>query len=150
MTVCNMFEKPIRRQLPKEMDVVIVGNGPSALTMGYLLLGHQAFYSGGQPGIEPHPDPRIHSILAEQPFNLENDLEELAQMDFSGSSRIVDPVARLLDSLAHPLSDVDPDQPTRLGWMRGRKAIKFSILGKGPIGGIWAQLATSEMRALRY
>ncbi|KAI0233916.1 Oxidative stress-induced growth inhibitor 2, partial [Massospora cicadina] len=131
-----------KARLPKEMEVVIVGNGPSALTMGYLLLGHQPYYAGGLAGCQPHPDPRLHALLSEQPANRELNLEEIALTNFMGSPRIVDPIARLLDALTHPLSDVGVGTPAKANQLRHTR--------KGPHWGIWAHLATSEMRALSH
>ncbi|KAI0217959.1 hypothetical protein L0F63_007147 [Massospora cicadina] len=123
MVNCARIERSTKARLPKEMEVVIVGNGPSALTMGYLLLGHQPYYAGGLAGCQPHPDPRLHALLSEQPANRELNLEEIALTNFMGSPRIVDLSRGFWTPLPTP---------------------------KAPLGGIWAHLATSEMRALSH
>lgn len=144
--------------IPVEKEVVIIGNGPASLTMGFLLQGHLPYYMGGQKVhnqyVPPHPDSSLHNKLVSYPKStplLDMNLKDLAHnYNQTGSARVSDPIARLLDNLAHPLADIDPDEPTRLGWRKARPSTPYIILGKDAIGGVWGQLADSDMKALSH
>lgn len=148
----------LTNSVPIEKEVVIIGNGPSSLTMGFLLQGHLPYYIGGQTihnhYTPPHPDTSLHNKLLSYPKGtplLNMYLKDLAHnYNQTGSTRVSDPIARLLDNLAHPLADIDPDEPTRLGWRKVRPATPHIILGKDAIGGVWGQLADSDMKALSH
>ena len=92
--------------LPDDVDTVIVGNGPSALILSYILHGHLPFYDVANP----HPDPLLHQKLKSNPCLLNTDVDYLTD-HFSGSrfsySTQALPVNVLFDTLIRPYSETD-------------------------------------------
>lgn len=109
------------------------GNGPSGICLSYLLSGYTPYLSPGAS----HPNPLLHSKLAEQPGLplLEQDLEYLCE---GLQGRSSNPVAVLFDSLLLPDSDFGLDHISPLEWRyEPERAVPHLVLGKGPPGGAW-------------
>jgi len=141
--------------IPKHFNTLIVGNGPSALILSYILHGNIPYYD---PSI-PHPDPILHGILSESPCLLNVNLKDLTA-HFSASrlsySTQALPINVLLDTLVRPLADTDPgEHQSCVRWVKepGRK-IQHSVLGNSTqAGGQWADnpvAASWDIGALSY
>ncbi|KAG8007268.1 Oxidative stress-induced growth inhibitor 2, partial [Nibea albiflora] len=92
-----------------------------------------------------HPNPLLHSKLAEQPHLslLEQDLEYLCE---GLEGRSSNPVAVLFDSLLLPDSDFGLDHTSPLAWRyEPERAIPHLVLGKGPPGGAWHAMEGSML-----
>jgi len=128
------------RELPDRVDTVIVGNGPSALVLSFILHGHIPYYDIANP----HPDPILHQKLQEAPCLLNIDINDLTA-HFSASrisySTQALPVNVLLDTLLRPLADTNPNQyGSCVQWRHepGR-SVKHVVLGNtANAGGQWA------------
>ncbi|KAF3926929.1 hypothetical protein ABW20_dc0106538 [Dactylellina cionopaga] len=139
-------------------DTVIIGNGPSALTLSYLLHGNEPWYSPS----EPHPDSVLHRkllrksgaiSLSEKPQNVRlydvlqtpKDYDDLtchfpAASSMSYSTAAL-PLNVLMDTLLRPLADIDLEECTsRVDWKKsGSEIIPHVVLGEEPkAGGQWA------------
>ncbi|KAF3196639.1 hypothetical protein TWF192_007579 [Orbilia oligospora] len=139
-------------------DTVIIGNGPSALALSYLLHGNEPWYSPS----EPHPDPVLHRKLLKK-FGLSplsdsqqdvrlydilrtpKDCNDItchfpASVSMSYSTAAL-PLNTLLDTLLRPLVDVDMEESmSRVGWRKtDSDVVPHVILGEEPkAGGQWA------------
>ncbi|XP_022100915.1 oxidative stress-induced growth inhibitor 2-like [Acanthaster planci] len=117
---------------------IIVGNGPSGISLSYLLSGNWPYYTG-----EPHPDPYLHARL------LENEEQSILQQDLEFLSsglegRSHNPVAVLFDNLYQPNADLVDDEKSRLEWRyHPAKAVAHRVLGRGPPGGSWRDMDDS-------
>lgn len=123
------------------LPVVIIGNGPSGICLSYLLSGYTPYLSPEAS----HPNPLLHSKLAEQPHLslLEQDLEYLCE---GLEGRSSNPVAVLFDSLLLPDSDFGFDHTSPLEWRyEPERAIPHLVLGKGPPGGAWHAMEGSML-----
>nr|XP_057910956.1 oxidative stress induced growth inhibitor 1 [Doryrhamphus excisus] len=123
------------------LPVVIIGNGPSGICLSYLLSGYTPYLS---PEVS-HPNPLLHSKLAEQPrlSLLEQDLEYLCE---GLQGRSSNPVAVLFDSLLLPDSDFGLDHTSPLEWRyEPERAVPHLVLGKGPPGGAWHAMEGSML-----
>ena len=122
---------------PKSIDTVIVGNGPSALILSYILHGNIPYYSR----TNPHPDPILRSKL--KPNLLDVDFADLTA-HFPGSrfsySTSTLPINVLLDTLLRPLADTEPGaHASCVEWRREpARAVPHVLLGNTPPGGQWA------------
>lgn len=139
-------------------DTVIIGNGPSALALSYLLHGNEPWYSPS----EPHPDSVLHRKLlkkvglsplsdSQQDVRLydvlrtPNDCDDItchfpASVSMSYSTAAL-PLNTLLDTLLRPLADVDMEESiSRVGWRKTNSDIvPHVILGEElKAGGQWA------------
>ncbi|XP_049789375.1 oxidative stress-induced growth inhibitor 1-like [Schistocerca nitens] len=119
-------------------DVVIVGNGPSAMALSFLLSGNLPYYTGGE-----HPDEMLTARLRVTSLDvtlLDQDLEFLSQ-GLEGRSQ--NPVAVLMDSLARPGADVGLEIDPLVQYRRaptGRQLPSYIALGRGPPGGVWQRV----------
>ncbi|XP_061641253.1 LOW QUALITY PROTEIN: oxidative stress induced growth inhibitor 1 [Phyllopteryx taeniolatus] len=123
------------------LPVVIIGNGPSGICLSYLLSGYTPYLSPGAS----HPNPLLHSKLAEQPglSLLEQDLEYLCE---GLQGRSSNPVAVLFDSLLLPDGDFGLDRTSPLEWRyEPERAVTHLVLGKGPPGGAWHAMEGSML-----
>ncbi|XP_074645233.1 oxidative stress-induced growth inhibitor 2-like [Tubulanus polymorphus] len=118
-------------------DVIIIGNGPSAISLSYLLSGNWPYYNGN-----PVPNEYLQYKLDES--NLENvsiieqDLEYLAE---GLEGRSTNPIALLFDTLYHPNADLGMEDPSAVTWKHDSShIINHMVLGKGPPGGVWQTL----------
>ncbi|KAK6346412.1 hypothetical protein TWF730_010738 [Orbilia blumenaviensis] len=139
-------------------DTVIIGNGPSALALSYLLHGNEPWYSPS----EPHPDSVLHrkllkknrlSPISGSPQDVRlydvlqspKDCDDItchfpASVSMSYSTAAL-PLNTLLDTLLRPLADVDLEGYTsRIGWRKtDSDIVPHVILGEEPkAGGQWA------------
>ncbi|XP_076332455.1 oxidative stress-induced growth inhibitor 1-like [Tachypleus tridentatus] len=116
-------------------DVVIIGNGPSAITLSYFLAGNVPFYSASG-----HPVDFLHyrlEGLQKVPI-VDLDLQWLSE-GLEGRSH--NPVSLLFDALSHPNADLGVEQPSVLRWHhQPSRQIDHVVLGKGPPGGAWQKM----------
>ena len=121
------------------MNAFKIGNGPSAITLSYLLSGHVPYYRGNSS------DDFLHLRLSEnidQPLVLQ-DLEFLSD---GLEGRSTNPVSVLFDALAHPDADLGVEQPSLLEWkFRDDLQVDHVVLGKGQPGGAWKMMADSDL-----
>ena len=126
--------------IPAHVDTVIVGNGPSALILSFILHGNIPYYNP----TNPHPDAILHKKLSESPCLLNADVNDLtahfAASRLSYSTQAL-PVNVLLDTLVRPLADTDPEKyHTRLEWrLETERKVPHVVLGNtARVGGQWA------------
>lgn len=141
--------------VPNLVDTVIVGNGPSALILSYILHGHIPYYDPSKP----HPDPILHQKLCATPCLLDIDVQDLtahfAASRLSYSTQAL-PVNVLLDTLLRPLADTDPAKyPSCVQWRyEGERKVQHLVLGNtAQAGGQWADNPVSaswDIGALSY
>ncbi|KAK4693762.1 hypothetical protein P7C71_g3696, partial [Lecanoromycetidae sp. Uapishka_2] len=131
-----MASKPI----PEFVDTVVVGNGPSALILSYILHGHIPYYNSSTP----HPDPILHRKLLDSPCLFDIDIADLtahfAASRLSYSTQAL-PANVLLDTLLRPLADTEPERyDTCIEWrFHQEKRVKHVVLGNtAKAGGQWA------------
>ena len=132
----NMAVRPI----PNHVDTVIVGNGPSALILSFILHGNIPYYNLSSP----HPDPILHKKLSQSSCLLDVHLHDLtahfAASRLSYSTQAL-PVNVLLDTLMRPLADTSPEEyKACLEWrLEAEKEVRHLVLGNtAQIGGQWA------------
>ena len=141
--------------IPNSVDTVIVGNGPSALILSYILHGNIPYYEPSKP----HPDPILHGKLSATPCLFDIDVEDLtahfAASRLSYSTQAL-PINVLLDTLLRPLADTDPGTlPSCVQWRyEGERQVQHLVLGNtAQAGGQWADnpvLASWDIGALSY
>jgi len=143
------------RLFPVDPDVVIIGNGPSALILSYILHGNIPYYKSSTP----HPDPILHNKLLKSPCLLDLDVHGLTS--HFGASRLsyttqALPINVLLDTLIRPLADTEPGVlGTCVEWRHEpEREIGHVILGNtAQAGGQWADNpveASWDIAALSY
>ncbi|MCJ1255951.1 hypothetical protein MMC24_003770 [Lignoscripta atroalba] len=129
-----------RKLLPQHVDTVIVGNGPSALILSFILHGNIPYYNPSMP----HPDPILHAKLLESPCLLDIDITSLtahfraSRLSYSTQAL---PVNVLLDTLLQPLADTEPGQyESCVQWhYEPTKALRHAVIGNtAQAGGQWA------------
>ncbi|KAH6946322.1 hypothetical protein HPB50_012820 [Hyalomma asiaticum] len=136
-TVKEIQGVPVDMAIYKE--VVVIGNGPSGITMSYFLAGNWPYYAPGAC----HPNPYLHARLED---NGNISLVEQASTDLSLLSsglegRSCNPVSLLLDTLCHPDADLGSDEPSALNWVHNpSKALDHIVIGSGPPGGSWQRM----------
>lgn len=128
------------RSPSEAVDTVIVGNGPSALILSFILHGNIPYYNP----LTPHPDPILHKKLSISPCLLDVDVNDLtahfAASRLSYSTQAL-PINVLLDTLIRPLNDTDPGKfGSCVEWrFEEEKVISHLVLGNTPqAGGQWA------------
>ena len=128
------------RPIPAHVDTLIVGNGPSALILSFILHGNTPYYNP----TNPHPDPILHKKLSESPCLLDADVSDLtahfAASRLSYSTQAL-PINVLLDTLIRPLADIDPGEfKSCLEWrFEAQRKVPHVVLGNtGQVGGQWA------------
>ncbi|XP_055354298.1 oxidative stress-induced growth inhibitor 2-like [Paramacrobiotus metropolitanus] len=124
-------------------DVAVIGNGPSALTLSFILNGNWPYYNGS------HPDEIIHARLNyyKNKSILETDFGELSS-GVSGQSRNL--VANLFDQLLHPSTVYgDVDLTSCVSWKPVDCKVPHLILGPHPPGGAWQKMHGSK-KALSF
>ncbi|KAI4125205.1 MAG: hypothetical protein LQ347_005453 [Umbilicaria vellea] len=141
--------------LPPHVDTVVVGNGPSALILSYILHGNIPYYDPSRH----HPDPILHSKLLKSPCLLDIDVDDLTA-HFSASrlsySTQALPINVLLDTLRRPLADTEPEQlQSCVQWeQEPGRSVSHVVLGNTPrAGGQWADnpvAASWDIGALSY
>ncbi|KAH0548028.1 hypothetical protein GP486_008230 [Trichoglossum hirsutum] len=150
--------------VPESVDTVVVGNGPSALILSYLLHGHVPYYDAISHG--PHPDPILHAKLSKLLESLYSALASPSAIDsltehFQGSrlsySTQALPVNTLLDTLLRPNADTACGEVhSRIRWSHEPdKAVSHAVFGctRRP-GGQWSERSvlssSSDFEALSY
>ena len=130
----------VQRSFPACVDTVVVGNGPSALILSFILHGNIPYYVPSNP----HPDPILHTKLTQTPCLLDIDVEDLtshfAASRLSYSTQAL-PINVLLDTLIRPLNDTDTGKyRSCVEWRSEKeKAISHVVLGNARrAGGQWA------------
>lgn len=153
-TECN--GRPEAQNLPlMEVDTIIVGNGPAAMILSYILHGHIPHYSANPP----HPDPLLHAKLQDASPLLDLDVDTLtkhfAASRLSYSTQAL-PVNVLLDTLIRPSVDVeDAECTTNVEWRTvPEKAVSHLVIGNAPqAGGQWVDNpmpASWDIQTLSY
>ncbi|KAI9372609.1 hypothetical protein BJX61DRAFT_434732 [Aspergillus egyptiacus] len=138
-----------------ETDTLIIGNGPSAMILSYILHGHLPYYSSEHP----HPDPLLDAKLRSAPALLRADVDALtehfAASRLSYSTQAL-PVNVLLDTLVRPSVDVEELQSTtNIEWRyEPEKTVPHRVIGNAPRpGGQWTENpmpASWEIQTLSY
>ena len=139
----------------RHFDTVIIGSGPSALILSFILHGNIPYYNVSNP----HPDPILHAKLLKSPCLLNIDVLNLTS--HFGASRIsystqALPINVLLDTLIRPLADTEPG--TYLSCVEWRhepeRAVSHMVIGDtAQAGGQWADnpvAASMDIGALSY
>ncbi|KAA6411921.1 MAG: hypothetical protein FRX48_04071 [Lasallia pustulata] len=144
-----------RPPLPHHVDTVVVGNGPSALILSYILHGNIPHYDPSKH----HPDPILHAKLLKFPCLLNSDVDDLtahfnaSRLSYSTQAL---PINVLLDTLLRPLADTEPGKlQSCLQWRHEPgKSVSHVLLGNTPrAGGQWADnpvAASWDIGALSY
>ncbi|XP_059138549.1 oxidative stress-induced growth inhibitor 2-like [Physella acuta] len=116
-------------------EVIVVGNGPSAISLSYMLAGNRPFYNGltlSNEFLTRRLQENMGISLVDQ------DLPTLSE-GLEGRSN--NPVALLFDSLFHPDADFGADIPSVLEWnYQPQNEIPHVILGKTKPGGTWQKI----------
>ncbi|KAL4891587.1 hypothetical protein BDV59DRAFT_194272 [Aspergillus ambiguus] len=138
-----------------ETDTIIIGNGPSAMILSYILHGHLPFYSSNPP----HPDPLLHAKLKDAPQLLDVNVpvltEHFAASRLSYSTQAL-PVNVLLDTLVRPSVDVEElGCTTNVEWRYlPEKAVPHLVFGNAAHpGGQWTENpmpASWDIQTLSY
>lgn len=129
-------------------EFVIIGNGPSAITLSYMLAGNWPYYNP----TEPHPNSELHARLVSpgdsESYSDDTNLSSVSliqrDLDYlsgglSGRSR--NPISILFDTLQHPDADIGSDIPSALSWsFHPDRAISHVVLGSGLPGGSWHKM----------
>ncbi|XP_041377116.1 oxidative stress-induced growth inhibitor 1-like [Gigantopelta aegis] len=116
-------------------DVVVVGNGPSAISLSFFLSGNRPYYNG-----HPHSHDYIVNKLqnAKGQSLVDQDLMFLSE---GLEGRSPNPVALLFDALCHPDADQGGDSPSLLTWKKEpHHHIPHVVLGKTRPGGSWQKM----------
>lgn len=138
------------RSLPQCVDTVIIGNGPSALILSYILHGHIPHYAGG------HYDSILDAKLSKDPnlLRLTSDLYSHFLSSLRYSTQAL-PVNTLLDTLIRPNADTEINPTSCIEWrLEPTKAISHIAIGNTEhAGGQWADnpvSASADIGALSY
>ncbi|EDV29029.1 Oxidative stress-induced growth inhibitor 2 [Trichoplax sp. H2] len=126
------------------IPVVIIGNGPSGLSLSHILSGNWPYYNG-----QIHPDELLQNKLNQfgQETLLKQNLEELSD---GLNGRSSNPVAVLFDQLHHPNADLGLDMESCLTWrFDSNNTIPHLVLGKYSAGGSWRSIH-KDGRTLGY
>jgi len=146
-------------------EVIIIGNGPSAILLSFMLDGNWPYYDP----IEPHPNEELHCRLTsfldyelkegdENDESLGDDKnvniwnKSLVQSDLaylcSGlTGRSLNPVSILFDTLQHPDADFGSNLSSTLTWKHHvKKKIDHLVIGQGVPGGAQQRHRRSRRR----
>lgn len=141
--------------LPHAVDTVIVGAGPSALILSFILHGNIPHYNASTP----HPDPILQKKLL--PLNSLLDIDVCDLTAHFGASRLsystqALPINVLLDTLLRPLADTNPGEyESCVCWRHDpSRRVPHVVLGNtSKPGGQWADnpiAGSSDVAALSY
>lgn len=149
-----MSSTPSQR-LPARVNTVVIGSGPSALILSFILNGNIPYYNP----LKPHPDPILQKKLLQSPSLLDIDAEGLtSHFDASRLSYSTQalPINVLLDTLLQPLVDTNPGEyESCVEWRHhASRRISHLVLGNSAQpGGQWADnpiAGSSDIGALSY
>ena len=128
-------------------DTVIVGNGPSALILAYILSGNSPIYS------KAHPDKILNSKLHAD-LLVDFDVADLTSHFHTQYSTAALPVNVLLDTLLRPFGDTEPNVKSCISWeYHPERVVSHVVLGNTAPGGQWADnpvKASGNIEALSY
>lgn len=132
-------------------EVVIIGNGPSAITLSYFLAGNWPVYPG--EGHRIHPNEYLHKRLSEENLRIDETKEilepgrvSLVQQDLAYlcnglEGRSINPVSVLMDTLQHPDADFGCEAESCLEWKSvPHREVDHVVLGQGSPGGTWNRM----------
>ncbi|KAM8966849.1 oxidative stress-induced growth inhibitor 2 [Pelodytes ibericus] len=132
-------ETPFPTDPPLNLPLVIIGNGPSAICLSYMLSGYRPYLAPDAV----HPNPILQSKL-EEARHLSIPEQDLEYLSEGLEGRSSNPVAVLFDTLLHPNADFGYDYPSVLQWkLEQEHYIPHIVLGKGPPGGAWHDMEGS-------
>ncbi|KAF2997849.1 hypothetical protein E8E13_002263 [Curvularia kusanoi] len=138
------------RSLPQCVDTVIIGNGPSALILSYILHGHVPYYIGG------HYDNILDAKLSRDTnlLHLTPDLYAHFLSSLRYSTQAL-PVNTLLDTLLRPNADTEINPKSCIEWRyEPERAVSHVAIGDTEqVGGQWAVnpvSASTDIGALSY
>ncbi|KAE8355975.1 hypothetical protein BDV28DRAFT_11685 [Aspergillus coremiiformis] len=151
-----LIRRPEADRLPSmDTHTIIIGNGPSAMILSFILHGHVPYYSPNPP----HPDPLLHAKLKDNPALLDADADALtehfAASRLSYSTQAL-PVNVLFDTLFRPSIDVEElGSITNIEWRyEPAKAVPHVVFGNAPRpGGQWTENlvpASWDIQTLSY
>ncbi|XP_013395871.1 oxidative stress-induced growth inhibitor 2 [Lingula anatina] len=130
----------------KTTEVIIIGNGPSGITLSYMLSGHWPYYNG-QP-LPPGQSSEYLQMRLEDKRDASLVEQELESLSDGIEGRSTNPVAVLLDSLNHPGADTGLNNTSVLKWqLHKNRHIPHVVLGKTLPGGAW-QMMEGNMQTL--
>ncbi|KAL9111689.1 MAG: hypothetical protein Q9227_003963 [Pyrenula ochraceoflavens] len=143
------------RSLPPATDTIIVGNGPSALILSYILHGNIPQYNKNHP----HPDPILHAKIKTLGDLLQLDVPTLT--DHFAASRISYSTQALslnvlLDTLVRPNSETDDrEESSCIQWVcHPERAVPHVVVGNTVApGGQWVDnpvKASWDIETLSY
>ncbi|CAF1280831.1 unnamed protein product [Adineta ricciae] len=139
-----MAMNTIEKQNCESKDVVIIGNGPSAIVLSYLLSGHVPYWNGC-PVSNDYLNIKLEQHVKDNSL-FEQDLEFLSD-GLEGRSR--NPVSLLIDHLTHPDADLGAHLQSKLKWRHDpSSAINHVCLGRGGIGGVWNNLTSKQLQTV--
>lgn len=131
--------------------MVVIGNGPSAITLSYMLAGNWPIYPGESHKI--HPNEYLHRRLKDESARTESWKEilepghvSLVQQDLSYlcnglEGRSINPVSVLMDTLQHPEADFGSEAESCLEWKHlPHREVDHVVLGQGSPGGTWNRM----------
>lgn len=119
-------------------EVVIIGNGPSAIATSFMLAGNWPYYCP----VEPHPIEFLHHRLT-QHHNIDVSLveQDLQYLSNGLEGRSLNPVSVLFDHLQHPEADFGVESPSTLTWkFHTDRVVDHVVIGKGLPGGAWHKM----------
>ncbi|KAJ6648755.1 Eukaryotic translation elongation factor 2, partial [Pseudolycoriella hygida] len=115
------------------------GNGPSGITLSYMLSGHWPYWDPEK--IKYHPDELLRARLSYADHTKSLVEQELMILADGLEGRCTNPVSLLLDSLQNPCADLGMDLPSMLRYeYKPENQIDHIVLGKGPPGGSWHRM----------
>lgn len=123
----------------EKKEVVIIGNGPSAIALSFILSGHWPYYDISTP----HPNSDLHQRLMRETKGgirslIECDLEFLCR---GLEGRSLNPVSVLFDALQNPDADFGTQLDSCLTWiLHPERCVDHVVLGQGPVGGSWSRM----------
>ncbi|KAH9503500.1 Oxidative stress-induced growth inhibitor 2 [Bulinus truncatus] len=116
-------------------EVIVVGNGPSAIALSFMLAGNRPYYNGHILSNE-----YLTKRLQEHAGMAITDMD-LPYLCDGLEGRSNNPVALLFDSLFHPDADLGADNPPAMDWKYQKEfEIPHVVLGKTKPGGTWQKI----------
>eukprot|EP00117_Sycon_ciliatum_P011985 scpid44830/ scgid13229/ Oxidative stress-induced growth inhibitor 1; Ovary, kidney and liver protein 38; Pregnancy-induced growth inhibitor OKL38 len=137
-------KQQVKSSLRDDVEVAVIGNGPSAIALSFLLTGYRPYWNG-----QVHPNEYLAPKLAacEEQSILDQDLEFLSE---GLSGRCNNPVSLLYDQLLLPDADLGCQAPPVVKWRHHPElAIDHVVLGRGCVGGSWANMP-ADLQSLSY
>nr|XP_022339041.1 oxidative stress-induced growth inhibitor 2-like [Crassostrea virginica]XP_022339042.1 oxidative stress-induced growth inhibitor 2-like [Crassostrea virginica]XP_022339043.1 oxidative stress-induced growth inhibitor 2-like [Crassostrea virginica] len=126
-------------------DVVIVGNGPSAISLSVFLSGYRPYFKGGT-----HSNCYLNEKLQKMSPKKSIVEQDLSFLSEGLEGRSPNPVGLLFDTLSRPDADLGVENPSLLEWKFEKEhAIDHVVLGKGKAGGAW-QSMDGSMQTLSF